>query len=81
MQVHSGKLPAVLDIVVSHQGAALKCALLQRLMSALVLPAPEHYRSQLRRLAALSGGCPPWPPPPCCWGVCCQENSHCCVVG
>ncbi|KAL4859471.1 Acetyl-CoA carboxylase 1 [Chlorella vulgaris] len=53
-QVHSGKLPAVLDIVVSHQGAALKCALLQRLMSALVLPAPEHYRSQLRRLAALS---------------------------
>jgi hypothetical protein len=43
----------VLDFVVSHQGAPLKCALLQRLMSALVLPAPEHYRAQLRRLAAL----------------------------
>ncbi|EFN59405.1 hypothetical protein CHLNCDRAFT_56737 [Chlorella variabilis] len=53
-QVHSGKLQAVLDIVLSHQGAALKCALLQRLMSALVLPAPEHYRSLLRRLAALA---------------------------
>ena len=63
-QVHSGKLQAVLDIVLSHQGAALKCALLQRLMSALVLPAPEHYRSLLRRLAALAGG---WGVPWCCW--------------
>ena len=54
-QEHSGKLQAVLDIVLSHQGAALKCQLLQRLMSALVLPAPEHYRTLLRRLAALSG--------------------------
>jgi hypothetical protein len=67
LQVHSGQLQAVLDIVVSHQGAPLKCALLQRLMSALVLPAPEHYRSLLRRLAALSGeerGSRVW----CCWG-------------
>ena len=54
--MHSGELQAVLDIVVSHQGAPLKCALLQRLLSALVLPAPEHYRQLLRRLAALSGG-------------------------
>ncbi|PRW58200.1 acetyl- carboxylase 1-like isoform A [Chlorella sorokiniana] len=53
-QTHSGQLQAVLDIVLSHQGAALKSALLQRLMSALVLPAPEHYRALLRRLAALS---------------------------
>lgn len=54
-QTHSGQLQAVLDIVLSHQGAALKSALLQRLMSALVVPAPEHYRALLRRLAALSG--------------------------
>lgn len=54
-QTHSGQLQAVLDIVLSHQGAALKSALMQRLMSALVLPAPEHYRALLRRLAALSG--------------------------
>ncbi|KAL4426359.1 hypothetical protein ABPG77_004653 [Micractinium sp. CCAP 211/92] len=53
-QTHSGKLQAVLDIVLSHQGAALKSELMQRLMSALVLPAPEHYRALLRRLAALS---------------------------
>ncbi len=56
VQTHSGKLQAVLDIVLSHQGAALKSELMQRLMSALVLPAPEHYRALLRRLAALSGG-------------------------
>ena len=55
LQTHSGQLQAVLDIVLSHQGAALKSALMQRLMSALVLPAPEHYRALLRRLAALSG--------------------------
>ena len=30
-QTHSGQLQAVLDIVLSHQGAALKSALLQRL--------------------------------------------------
>ncbi len=54
-QTHSGQLQAVLDIVLSHQGAALKSALLQRLMSALVVPAPEHYRTLLRRLATLSG--------------------------
>ncbi|PSC75189.1 acetyl-carboxylase 1-like [Micractinium conductrix] len=53
-QTHSGKLHAVLDIVLSHQGTPLKSALMQRLMSALVLPAPEHYRSLLRRLATLS---------------------------
>jgi hypothetical protein len=54
LQVHSGKLQAVLDIVLSHQGAPLKSALMQRLMSALVLPAPEHYRALLRRLAGLA---------------------------
>lgn len=58
LQTHSGKLSAVLDIVLSHQGAALKSELMQRLMSALVLPAPEHYRALLRRLAALSGALP-----------------------
>ena len=54
--VHSGQLQQVMDIVMSHQGVALKSALLQRVLSALVLPAPERYRPQLRRLAALS--CP-----------------------
>lgn len=62
LQTHSGKLQAVLDIVLSHQGAPLKSELMQRLMSALVLPAPEHYRALLRRLAALSGAAPLLPP-------------------
>jgi acetyl-CoA carboxylase/biotin carboxylase 1 len=43
----------VLELVVSHQGRALKMDLLRRLMATLVLPAPEHYRDYLRRMAAL----------------------------
>ena len=45
----------MLDIVLAHQAAGLKSELVQQLMSALVLPAPQHYRPQLRRLAGLSG--------------------------
>lgn len=56
LQVHSNNLQAVLDIVLAHQSLALKNELVQHLMSALVLPAPNHYRPQLRRLAGLSGG-------------------------
>ena len=52
-QVYSTNLGQVVDIVVSHQAVALKAALVARLMAALVLPAPEHYRPLLRRLAAL----------------------------
>ena len=44
----------MVDIVLSHNGVALKSDLLLRLMNALVLPAPDLYRPQLRRLAALS---------------------------
>lgn len=58
MQVHSENLAAVLEIVLSHQGAAMKCDLVLRLLSALVLPAPENYRTHLRRLAVLSGTFP-----------------------
>ena len=53
MQVHSGNLQAVLDMVVSHQGLSLKADLAQRLMTALVLPDPAHYRPLLRRMAVL----------------------------
>ena len=52
-QVHSGNLQAVLDMVVSHQGLALKADLALRLMTALVLPDPAHYRPLLRRMAVL----------------------------
>jgi acetyl-CoA carboxylase/biotin carboxylase 1 len=52
-QVYSTNLGQVVDIVVSHQAVPLKAALVARLMAALVLPAPEHYRPLLRRLAAL----------------------------
>ena len=55
IQVHSEDLAAVLGIVMAHQAPALKSALVLRLMSALVLPDPEHYRAHLRRLAALEG--------------------------
>ncbi len=55
MQVHSEDLAAVLGIVMAHQAPALKSALVLRLLSALVLPDPEHYRAHLRRLAALEG--------------------------
>jgi hypothetical protein len=53
MQVYSSSLGQVVDIVVSHQGLPFKVALVSQLMSALVLPAPEHYRPLLRRFAAL----------------------------
>ena len=56
-QVYSTNLGQVVDIVVSHQAVALKAALVARLMAALVLPAPEHYRPLLRRLAALGAAC------------------------
>ena len=51
--MYASNLGQVVDIVVSHQGVATKSALIGQLMSALVLPAPEHYRPLLRRLAAL----------------------------
>ena len=51
--MYSTNLGQVVDIVVSHQAVVLKAALVARLMAALVLPAPEHYRPLLRRLAAL----------------------------
>ena len=54
-QVHSEDLAAVLGIVMAHQAPAHKSALVLRLLSALVLPDPEHYRALLRRLAALEG--------------------------
>ena len=57
MQVYSTNLAQVVDIVVSHQGVDIKTQLIGQLMSALVLPAPEHYRPLLRRLAALSKCC------------------------
>ena len=52
--MYSTNLAQVVDIVVSHQGIEIKTQLIGQLMSALVLPAPEHYRPLLRRLAALS---------------------------
>ncbi len=57
LQVYSANLGQVVDIVVSHQGVEIKTQLIGQLMSALVLPAPEHYRPLLRRLAALSECC------------------------
>ncbi|EIE18073.1 hypothetical protein COCSUDRAFT_26470 [Coccomyxa subellipsoidea C-169] len=56
-QVYSTNLGQVVDIVVSHQGVATKTQMVSQLMSSLVLPAPEHYRPLLRRLAALGNGC------------------------
>lgn len=53
--MHSEDLAAVLDIVMAHQGIRLRSQLLLRLLSALVLPGPEHYRRHLRRLASLEG--------------------------
>ena len=53
LQEYSTNLGQVVDIVVSHQGLPLKVSLVAQLMSALVLPAPEHYRPLLRRFAAL----------------------------
>lgn len=56
--MYSTNLGQVVDIVVSHQGVATKSQLVSQLMSTLVLPAPEHYRPLLRRLAALGGALP-----------------------
>lgn len=53
VQEFSKSLGKVVDIVVSHQGLPTKMLLVSRLMSTLVLPAPEHYRPLLRRFAAL----------------------------
>ncbi len=53
--VQSVPAAAVLEAVISHQGLARKCELVSRLLAKLVLPAPTHYRSQLRRIAALAG--------------------------
>ena len=67
LQEYSTNLGQVVDIVVSHQGLPFKCALVSQLMSALVLPAPEHYRPLLRRFAALGrqpGPLKEAPPPP-----------------
>ena len=52
-QAHLNELQIVLDIVLSHKNAKLKCALVQVLLNALVLPSPDEFRPQLRRLAAL----------------------------
>jgi acetyl-CoA carboxylase/biotin carboxylase 1 len=53
-QKHASSLQSVVDIVLSHNGLALKSDLVLRVMGALVLPAPDLYRPQLRRLAALA---------------------------
>ena len=60
MQVYSSSLGQVVDIVVSHQGLPFKVQLVSQLMSALVLPAPEHYRPLLRRFAALGESSQPF---------------------
>ena len=44
--------------MISHQAIPRKVDLIKRLLALLVLPAPEHYRVQLRRLSALTNrGC------------------------
>ena len=53
VQQHSNDLGKVMDIVISHQALPRKMELIGQLLNSLVLPAPEHYRSLLRRLAAL----------------------------
>lgn len=53
LQEYSSNLGSVVDIVVSHQSLPLKVALVSQLMIALVLPAPDPYRSLLRRFVAL----------------------------
>ena len=54
-KIHSGDLQAVLDLVISHQGLAIKSQLALRLMAALVVPSPAPYRPLLRRLTQLRG--------------------------
>ena len=41
------------DIVLSHKGIKHKIKLACQIISEVVLPAPEHFRPLLRRLAAL----------------------------
>ena len=53
LQAHSGKLSHVADVVLSHHGLKQKEQLTLQIISILVQPAPEHFRPQLRRLAAL----------------------------
>ena len=53
VQLHSKTLGKVVDIVVSHQGLPRKMSLVAHLLNVLVLPAPEHYRPLLRRMAVL----------------------------
>jgi acetyl-CoA carboxylase/biotin carboxylase 1 len=53
-KMHPNNHQAVLDMVISHQGLPLKKELVKRILSTLVMPAPVHYRSLLRRFAGLS---------------------------
>ena len=53
-QAHASSLQSVVDLVVAHNGLAVKSQLVLRLLDALVLPAPDLYRPVLRRLASLS---------------------------
>ncbi|KAL6777494.1 BCC3 [Auxenochlorella protothecoides x Auxenochlorella symbiontica] len=52
---HADDHGAVLAIAVAHQSSAPRAELVGRLLTALVLPAPDAYRPLLRRLAALGG--------------------------
>ena len=54
-KIHSGDLKAVLDLVISHQGLALKSQLALMIMAALVVPSPKPYRPLLRRMTTLRG--------------------------
>lgn len=54
-QVFSSSLQQVVDIVVSHQALREKCKLVSLLLDAIVRPAPELFRPQLRRMTFLLG--------------------------
>ena len=53
LQEYASNLGDLVNIVVSHHGLPLKSVLVSQLFAALVLPAPDRYRSLLRRFAAL----------------------------
>ena len=55
LQVFSSSLQQVVDIVVSHQALREKCKLVSLLLDAIVRPAPELFRPQLRRMTFLLG--------------------------
>ena len=57
LQVFSSSLQQVVDIVVSHQALREKCQLVSLLLDAIVRPAPELFRPQLRRMTFLLGEC------------------------